>query len=116
TTFAFAVAFSSFFVDGNRFLTVDAGNLVRVYSEAGVLEQSTVVAATDRLVGDGNYFWTQPQFLWRVDVYALGSATSVATLAIGPVDQVIAAGTRLAVVPSGSEPPTPGRQTPNHQR
>jgi hypothetical protein len=78
---AFLAQFTSWFADGARFLTYDQPtNTVRIYSSAGVLEDtkpllpSDGVGSPDRRIhlGIGNWFWTYVGS--SLNIYAVGAS------------------------------------------
>ena len=103
TTLPFSGTFSSWFLDGGRFLTLDGNNLVRVYSKAGVLEQSVTVTTTEQLVGQGNYFWTKMRGDPSMAVYAVGTSTPVATIPTTFGTGAVADGSLLGITTEGYE-------------
>jgi hypothetical protein len=82
---SFQGAFSSWFVDGSRFLTtipagtqigttVAAFNTLFVYSLASVLEDTETMPTLQGLTGQGNWFWTNAQP--PLSLYAVGNNTA----------------------------------------
>lgn len=81
---AFQGVFSSWFVDGSRFLTtipagtqigttIAAFNTLFVYSLASVLEDTETMPTLQGLTGQGNWFWTAASAL---SIYAIGNNTA----------------------------------------
>lgn len=82
---AFQGTFSSWFVDGSRFLTtiaagtqigttIAAFNTLYVYSLASVLEDTETMPTLQGLTGQGNWFWTTAQP--PLNIYAIGNNTA----------------------------------------
>jgi hypothetical protein len=78
--FTFLGEFRSWFADGERFLTVDGSNTVRVYGASGGAPQpqdTRVLASVEGLAGVGNYFYAK-RALRYLDIYSVGASASPA--------------------------------------
>jgi hypothetical protein len=82
---AFQGQFSTWFLDGNRFLTKQS-NVVFTYSSAAAQLDIAQLSATDGLNGQGNWFWTFPTGGGALTIYKVGSSTSPAFSAGYDVD------------------------------
>ena len=93
--------FSSWFLDGNRFVTV-AGATALVYSLAVVQEAAVPVPASASVTGQGNYVWTFPNSGSTLNVYAVGPGTTpVASYAIGSTDVPVPSAMTIGVLQYG---------------
>jgi hypothetical protein len=78
----FQGTFSSWFADGQRFLTSQGnGSTVTTYSAAAVQQDITAITTTPpfALAGSGNWFWTCDD-VGTVNVYKVGSSSSPALI------------------------------------
>jgi hypothetical protein len=102
TSAAFQGQFSSWFLDGGRFLTTQ-GNVVFTYSSAVVQQDITPLSSTDGLMGQGNWFWTFPTGGGQLNIYKVGSSASAALSTQYCVDSLaIPSGNTIRVLQYGS--------------
>jgi hypothetical protein len=100
---AFLGNFSSWFLDGGRFLTTQ-GTTVRTYSSAGVQQDISQLPTVAGLTGRGGWFWTKDSLYGGVlSVYQVGASQSpVLTQNVGLDGQAIASGPTIGLVASGA--------------
>ncbi len=99
---AFQGQFSTWFLDGNRFLTTQS-NVVFTYSSAAAPLDITQLSSTDGLNAQGNWFWTFPTGGGTLSIYKVGSSTAPAFSAGYGVDSAaIASNGTIGVLPYGS--------------
>jgi hypothetical protein len=92
---AFNGTFSSWFLDGSRFIS-NAGTTALVYSQAGALQATMVFSSTTPLVGQGNWIWTTPGA--ELQVFPVTSSSApVASLTVNSALREIPSGSTLAV-------------------
>jgi hypothetical protein len=98
---AFNGQFSSWFLDGSRFITT-AGTTVLVYSAASVQQADMVFSTTAAFVGQGNWIWTLPTGAGgELEIFPVASsAAPVASLTVSSAWSEIPSGTTLAVATS----------------
>lgn len=92
---AFNGQFSSWFVDGGRFITT-AGTTALVYSQGSVQQAVITLPGTAPVVGQGNWVWTTSAATLDIFAIATGS-TPAASFTVGPDASEISSGTSLAV-------------------
>jgi hypothetical protein len=80
----FLGTFSSWFTDGQRFLTANSNsNQVWTYSHAGVQQAAVTLPSVNGITGQGNWIWTLPSDLvGPLQVYAVGATTPTSSFAV----------------------------------
>lgn len=99
---AFNGQFSSWFIDGSRFIT-SAGSTALVYSQSSV-QQAAIALPTgsEPAVGQGNWLWTVAA--GTVDVFAIASgSTPAASFTVGVASDLIPSATTIAVIANGTD-------------
>lgn len=92
---AFEGAFSSWFLDGQRFLT-KAGTTVWAYDRGGSLADVRVLPNTDGLAGYGGWFWTRAV---NLDFYAVGASNlPAATFPLNASTDLLTSTSSMAIV------------------
>ena len=93
---AFQGTFSSWFLDGQRFLST-TGNTVFTYSSSAVQQDVSALAAFQNLMGQGNWFWTYA--VPTLSVFKVGaSATPAASFTVGSDVMTIGSGTTIGIM------------------
>jgi len=98
----FSGVFHSWFSDGRRFLTT-FGNQVSVYSNLAVLQGSMALASINYLTGQGDWVWTAApstphnSLSQTMQVFAIGSATPVASFYFWISSSFVPSGTMVGV-------------------
>lgn len=95
----FQGSFSSWFLDGQRFLS-SLGNTVWTYSNTAVQQDFTSLGTVAGLSGSGNWFWTLDT-AETLNVYKVGSSASP-SLTMASVGDVVASGTTLGLLNAAS--------------
>jgi hypothetical protein len=95
----FQGTFSSWFVDGQRFLSTQ-NNTVWTYSAAAVQQGIVSLSTTEGLAGSGNWFWTLTDYE-TLNVYKVGTTTAALTIA-NCCSAAVASGTTLGLLNSGA--------------
>jgi hypothetical protein len=102
TSPAFNGQFSSWFVDGGRFLTI-AGTTALVYSLNAVQQAAVSLPTGAMATGQGNWVWTYPNMGATLKVYAVGaSSTPAASYTLGASDVPFASATTIGVIQYGT--------------
>lgn len=92
---AFNGQFSSWFLDGSRFMTT-AGTTTLVYSQDGVQQALITLPGGSPVVGQGNWIWTRSG--GTLDVFAITTgSTPAATFAVDPIAVLTPSATTIAV-------------------
>jgi hypothetical protein len=103
---AFNGTFSSWFLDGSRFITT-AGTTVLVYSPASALQATMVFSSAASFVGQGNWIWSVAGFGGELQIFPVATSSApVASLTIATAWSEEPSGTTLAVengYPTGFE-------------
>jgi len=78
----FSGVFSSWFTDGDRFLTT-ISNQVWTYSSTAVQQAVVTLPSVFGLTGQGNWIWTSPVYVGSpLLIYAIGATTPTSTFAV----------------------------------
>ncbi len=98
---AFNGTFSSWFVDGARFLST-AGTTVWVHSVAAVQQAIVSLPSVQNLGGEGNWIWTfQVSGTYPVTVYPVGSSTPALTFDGTASSTIVPSGETLGILSDG---------------
>lgn len=97
--------FHSWFLDGERFLT-NVGNTVWVYSEDGAQQDFQALPSTNRLTGQGNWFWVHDTNAVSLNIYPIEPSTSspAATYTLSSSDVPVPSRNTIALLKNVPDP------------